>query len=49
VTDTRERLIQFKTNIDVVSVLDRNGLGDWLAVFPTHNPPQLGEIGGRFT
>jgi hypothetical protein len=28
----RERLIQFKTNIDVVmSVLDRNGLGDWLA------------------
>jgi len=32
VADTRERLIQFKTNIDVVmSVLDRNGLGDWLA------------------
>ena len=32
VTDTRERLIQFKTNIDVaMSVLDRNGLGDWLA------------------
>ena len=32
VTDTRERLIQFKTNIDVVmSVLDCNGLGDWLA------------------
>ncbi|HSR08189.1 MAG TPA: hypothetical protein VLM42_13635, partial [Bryobacteraceae bacterium] len=32
VTDTRERLIQFKTNIDVVmSLLDRNGLGDWLA------------------
>ena len=30
--DPRERLIQFKTNIDVVmSVLDRNGLGDWLA------------------
>jgi transketolase len=30
--DTRERLIQFKTNIDVVmSVLDKNGLGDWLA------------------
>jgi len=28
----RERLIQFKTNIDVVmSVLDKNGLGDWLA------------------
>ena len=32
VSDTRERLIQFKTNIDVVmSVLERNGLGDWLA------------------
>src|SRR6202166_1233953 len=32
VTDPRERLIQFKTNLDVVmSVLDRNGLGDWLA------------------
>jgi transketolase len=32
VTDPRDRLIQFKTNIDVVmSVLDRNGLGDWLA------------------
>ena len=31
-TDERERLIQFKTNIDVVmSVLDKNGLGDWLA------------------
>lgn len=32
VTDTRQRLMQFKTNIDVVmSLLDRNGLGDWLA------------------
>ena len=32
VTDQRERLLQFKTNIDVVmSLLDRNGLGDWLA------------------
>jgi transketolase len=32
VTDPRERVIQFKTNIDIVmSVLDRNGLGDWLA------------------
>ena len=32
VTDERERLIQFKTNIDIVmSLLDRNGLGDWLA------------------
>src|ERR1700688_1583974 len=32
VADTRERLIQFKTNMDVVmSLLDRNGLGDWLA------------------
>ena len=29
---TSERLIQFKTNIDMVmSVLDQNGLGDWLA------------------
>ena len=32
VTDPRERLIQFKTNLDVVmSLLDRDGLGDWLA------------------
>jgi transketolase len=32
VNDTRERLIQFKTNMDVVmSLLDRDGLGDWLA------------------
>jgi transketolase len=32
VTDERERLIQFKTNMDVVmSVLDKNGLGDWVA------------------
>jgi len=32
VADPRERLIQFKTNIDVaMSVLDRNGLGSWLA------------------
>ena len=32
VADTREKLVQFKTNIDVaMSVLDRNGLGDWLA------------------
>jgi hypothetical protein len=32
VTDPRERLVQFKTNIDVVmSVLERNGLGDWIA------------------
>ncbi len=32
VKDSRERLIQFKTNIDVaMSVLDRDGLGDWLA------------------
>ena len=31
-TDTRERLIQFKTNMDVaMSVLEQNGLGDWLA------------------
>jgi transketolase len=32
VTDTRQRLIQFKTNIDVVmSVLDQRGIGDWVA------------------
>jgi transketolase len=32
VSDPRERLLQFKTNIDVaMSVLARNGLGDWLA------------------
>jgi transketolase len=32
VTDPRQRLIQFKTNIDIVmSLLDRDGLGDWLA------------------
>jgi transketolase len=32
VTDPRERLIQFMTNIGVaMSVLSRNGLGDWLA------------------
>jgi transketolase len=37
--DTRERLLQYKTNLDVVmSVLDGNGLGDWLA-------DQLVEIG----
>ena len=32
VGDPRDRMIQCKTNIDVVmSLLDRNGLGDWLA------------------
>ena len=32
VEDEAERLIQFKTNIDIaMSVLDSNGLGDWLA------------------
>jgi transketolase len=32
VADTRERLLQFKTNIDVaLSALNKNGLGDWLA------------------
>jgi transketolase len=32
ISDERQRLIQFKTNIDVImSVLDKNGLGDWLA------------------
>ena len=31
-TDTRERLLEFKRNIDVaMSVLDQDGLGDWLA------------------
>ena len=31
-SDTRERLIQFKQNIDVaMSTLEKNGLGDWLA------------------
>ena len=43
VTDPRERLIQFKTNIDVVmSVLDKNGLGDWLT-------DRLVEIGDSVT
>ncbi len=32
VSDFRERLIQFKQNIDIaMSVLESNGLGDWLA------------------
>ena len=32
VSDDRERLIQFKKNMDVaMSVLDQNGLGDWVA------------------
>jgi len=32
VKDPRERLVQFKTNMDVaMSVLERDGLGDWLA------------------
>ncbi len=32
VKEERERLIQFKTNIDkAMSVLDKDGLGDWLA------------------
>ena len=32
VTDTKERLVQFKTNMDVaMSILEKNGLGDWLA------------------
>ena len=32
ISENRERLIQFKENIDLaMSVLDRNGLGDWLA------------------
>jgi transketolase len=41
ITDAKDRLIQFKTNIDVVmSLLDRNGLGDWLA----DRLVQLGEM-----
>ena len=41
VTDMRERLLQFKTNMDVaMSVLDKNGLGDWLA-------DRLVELGDR--
>src|SRR5439155_25532062 len=32
VSDPRERVLQFKTNIDIaMSVLDKNGLGDWLS------------------
>ena len=32
VSDNRERLIQFKQNIDIaMSVLEKDGLGDWLA------------------
>ena len=32
VSDTRERMIQFKTNIDIaLSVLGQDGLGDWIA------------------
>jgi len=32
ISDERERLIQYKENIDIVmSVLDENGLGDWVA------------------
>lgn len=43
VSNERERLVQFKTNLDVVmSLLDRNGLGDWLA-------DRLVAIGDRVT
>jgi len=43
VTDARTRLVQFKTNVDIVmSVLDRKGLGDWLA-------DRLVEIGDTVT
>ena len=43
VTDAKERLIQFKTNMDVaMSVLEKNGLGDWLA-------NRLVEIGDQVT
>jgi transketolase len=41
IKDPRERLIQYKTNVDIVmSLLDRNGLGDWLA-------DRLADIGDR--
>jgi transketolase len=57
VSDPRERLIQFKTNIDVVmSVLDRNGLGDWLADrlaalgdTVTDDAPGLADVGFKIT
>jgi transketolase len=43
VANDRERIIQFKHNIDVVmSVLEKNGLGDWLA-------DKLVEIGDTVT
>ena len=43
VSDTRERLIQFKQNIDIgMSVLEKDGLGDWLA-------QRLVEIGDSVT
>ena len=40
ITDEKERLIQYKENIDVVmSVLDQNGLGYWVA----HRLVEIGE------
>jgi len=45
VKDARERLIQFKTNIDVVmSLLDRNGIGDWLADRLVENGESLPDV-----
>ena len=42
VTDTKERLVQFKTNMDVaMSVLEKNGLGDWLADRIVENGDQV--------
>ena len=42
VADNKERLIQFKTNMDVaMSVLEKNGLGDWLAERIVQNGDQV--------
>jgi transketolase len=42
VKDPRERLVQFKTNVDIaMSVLDQNGLGDWLADVLVENGDSL--------
>ena len=57
VDDPRERLIQFKTNVDVVmSVLEQDGLGAWLAdrllaiagTVPAELPLRLGAGGDPF-
>ena len=42
VTNTKDRLVQFKTNMDVaMSVLEKNGLGDWLAERIVENGDQV--------